>query len=252
MKRSSAELKRIARSHLQGHYGLSIGAFVISLLIASAATMIPSFIFPLLVIVVPTVAGRIAVLGIFFIIVAAISLILMVLYCGLIRLHLKFARGEQVSLSDLFYGFRARPHRIILASLLYFVLSFVCTIPGAIFSGITTIVSIFSSFHAVLIFITVLLSIAGCVVLIIVGLHFAMTFVLYIDRPDMGTIEAFRTSGRLMKGNKGRLFYISLSFIGWMLLGILTCYIGLLWIIPYMIQTITEFYRDITGELDLA
>ena len=64
----------------------------------------------------------------------------------------------------------------------------------------------------------------------------------------MGTLEAFRTSARLMQGQKGRLFYIQLSFLGWMILCMLSCYIGYLWIGPYMSQVTVTFYLDVTGE----
>jgi len=57
-------------------------------------------------------------------------------------------------------------------------------------------------------------------------------------------------SARLMKGNKGRIFYIILSFIGWMCLGMLSFGSGLLWVIPYMQQTLIQFYLDVKGELD--
>lgn len=53
-----------------------------------------------------------------------------------------------------------------------------------------------------------------------------------------------------MEGNMGRFFYIELSFIGWALLGLLSCGIGMLWVTPYMMQVSVNFYRSLTGELD--
>lgn len=57
-------------------------------------------------------------------------------------------------------------------------------------------------------------------------------------------------SAELMEGNMGRLFYIDLSFVGWTLLGLLSCGIGMLWVTPYMMQVTVNFYRELTGELD--
>lgn len=51
-----------------------------------------------------------------------------------------------------------------------------------------------------------------------------------------------------MNGNKWRLFCLHFSFIGWMLLGILTFGILYFWIIPYMQTAQAEFYRDIIAE----
>ena len=39
MKRKSAEIKRIARENLTGHYGLPMGAMVVSQLIVTLPTM---------------------------------------------------------------------------------------------------------------------------------------------------------------------------------------------------------------------
>ena len=53
-----------------------------------------------------------------------------------------------------------------------------------------------------------------------------------------------------MKGNKWRYFYINLSFIPLLLASMLTCYIGLLWLMPYMEATMAAFYLDLKGEFD--
>ena len=66
----------------------------------------------------------------------------------------------------------------------------------------------------------------------------------------MGAIESMKISCRLMKGNKGRYFYISLSFLPLYIACIFTCYIGLLWLEPYIANTMAHFYMDVTGEID--
>ena len=55
---------------------------------------------------------------------------------------------------------------------------------------------------------------------------------------------------RLMEGKRGRYFYITLSFIPLSVACIFTCYIGLLWLEPYIANTRAHFYMDVTGELD--
>ena len=52
-------------------------------------------------------------------------------------------------------------------------------------------------------------------------------------------------SRKLMSGNKIRLFYIFLSFVPLLLLGLLSCGIALLWVSPYMNATLAEFYMSI-------
>jgi uncharacterized membrane protein len=56
--------------------------------------------------------------------------------------------------------------------------------------------------------------------------------------------QSLNESKILMKGKKGHLFYLGLTFIGWYLLGSLTFGIGYLWIMPYMSATIAAFYDD--------
>ena len=95
-----------------------------------------------------------------------------------------------------------------------------------------------------------LLYFAGLVPMLMILFRLALMFFLMVDHGNMGVIEAFRESSELMQGNKGRLFYIYLSFIGWSLLGLLSCGLGMLWVTPYMMQTTVNFYREVIGELD--
>ena len=80
-------------------------------------------------------------------------------------------------------------------------------------------------------------------------LSYVLVVPLYIDCPQTGALELLRESRILMKGNKGRYFYMELSFLGIALLGTLSCFIGLLWVIPYAEMTALEFYRKIVGEI---
>jgi uncharacterized membrane protein len=54
-----------------------------------------------------------------------------------------------------------------------------------------------------------------------------------------------------MKGNKWRYFLLALSFLGWILLGILSLGIGFFWIIPYIETTTAAFYYDIKAQKGL-
>ena len=82
---------------------------------------------------------------------------------------------------------------------------------------------------------------------IVAGYSYAMVNYVMAENPGLTAREALRESKRLMDGNRFRLFCLELSFIGWIVLGILTFGIALLWIIPYMQTTLAAFYRDISG-----
>ena len=75
------------------------------------------------------------------------------------------------------------------------------------------------------------------------------TMFFLTDYIDIEAMQALKESVRIMRGKKGKLFYLQLSFMGIYLLGAIACGIGLLWVIPYMQVTMANFYRKITGEI---
>lgn len=80
---------------------------------------------------------------------------------------------------------------------------------------------------------------------IIAAYSYSMTYYVMIDNPHLTPDMARRRSMELMEGNKLKLFYLHLSFIGWMFLSILTFGILLFWIAPYMQCATAEFYETI-------
>lgn len=79
---------------------------------------------------------------------------------------------------------------------------------------------------------------------IVKSLAYSMANYILAENPQMTAREALRASRKLMDGKKGKLFYISLSFIGWCLLGTITLGIAYIWILPYMYATIAAFYDE--------
>lgn len=240
MKQTSAELKRTARENLNGHWGTMIGANVLSGLILYGILMV----FYMLVLV-SVIAGAVAGIVVSTIVMIAFMLGASILMIGIMSMHLKLARGQEVSVGMMFSQFTNRPMRYILSGLLLGAIGLGCMLPGYI----VIIIGAVAEAWFVLGLGTVLY-LAGMVVYVILVLKFGLVSMLFIDDRDMGVIAAYKESSRLMSGNKGRMFYISLSFIGWSILGMLSCGIGMLWVIPYMYQTSVEFYLDVKGELD--
>ncbi len=87
------------------------------------------------------------------------------------------------------------------------------------------------------------------VLLVIPGIIKALSYFLtpYVlkDNPHLSYNAAIEESMRLMDGNKARLFWLLLSFIGWAILCIFTCGLGMLALIPYMYTTVAAFYEDV-------
>ena len=78
----------------------------------------------------------------------------------------------------------------------------------------------------------------------------ALFLVPYIlkDNPELSIMDTLRLSRKMMEGHKWQLFKLQLSFIGWLLLGLLTLGIGYLWLLPYMMTTCAAFYQDVKAE----
>lgn len=83
---------------------------------------------------------------------------------------------------------------------------------------------------------------------IVAAYRYAMTPYILLENPEMPVMDAIRRSKEMMDGNKGRLFCLDISFIGWWLLCILTCGLGLLWLRPYMCAASAAFYNEISGK----
>lgn len=88
-----------------------------------------------------------------------------------------------------------------------------------------------------------------CIGGIILSYAYKMTPFLLNDYPELSPKEALKLSREMMKGYKWNLFVLDLTFIGWDILAILTCGIGLLWVMPY--QTLAEayFYEDLKADV---
>lgn len=81
---------------------------------------------------------------------------------------------------------------------------------------------------------------------IVKSYSYSMAGFIMSENPEISAKEAMEMSMKMMDGNKFRLFCLRLSFIGWMLLGILTFGIGFLWIIPYMNAATAAFYDEVS------
>lgn len=84
---------------------------------------------------------------------------------------------------------------------------------------------------------------------IIAAYRYAMAPYIMAQNPDIGVMDAIGQSKELMRGHKGRLFWLSLTFIGWVLLSVLTFGIGFLWLNPYMEAAQAAFYLERTDQL---
>jgi len=69
------------------------------------------------------------------------------------------------------------------------------------------------------------------------------------DNPELSGNDAITASRKLMDGKKARLFCLDFSFIGWIILSVLTFGILFLWVGPWMEAARADFYESIKDEV---
>lgn len=130
---------------------------------------------------------------------------------------------------------------VVLTEIIYFFLFGLFFAPSFfILSVVTRLILIGVAIFVFLVFVT------------IISLMLAMTPFLIVDEPQLSVVDAMIKSCRMMKGRKWKLFVLEISFIGWILLSILTLFIGLLWVIPYCQASIGAFYLNLKEEQQAA
>ena len=80
---------------------------------------------------------------------------------------------------------------------------------------------------------------------IIKGLSYSMAMYIYADDPSKRPLDCIKESQQITDGHKSELFVLSLSFIGWMLLGAVTFGIAYIWVGPYMSATFANAYEEL-------
>ena len=117
-------------------------------------------------------------------------------------------------------------------------------------------VTIFSRFNGLkpIVFILILSVVValGFILLIIPGiilsLMYSQVFYILADDPDIGAIEAFNKSEKMMRGHKWQLFMLNLEAALYIFAGIFTLFIWWAWLIPRYSVAIAGFYEELKKE----
>lgn len=237
-----------ARKMMTGNYPIAIGAFLAVNLISLTASFIATYIcnsinpmFSMMFKARENTVFFVTSLFLNFI----LSLLLYLISVGSIRIYLTILSGKKATMGMLFYGFFHQPDKILTANLPITVISLICSIPSTILSCLPKDALLTGNKTVQILFLFHLIS---YVILLFASLPLFLTNYLLADDCPKSAKEIIFTSIAMMKGNKWRLFCLALSFLGWILLGSLTCGIGLLWITPYLEASFVAFYSDLKGD----
>lgn len=215
----SKTLKRRALNNLQGNWGLSVGVALLAALLGGATvsgTMNLNIDQEILAELPPNVLAVIAAIASVLSILSFVQFILGgTVNLGYTRFLLDQHDGNELNFRTLFSQFDRFGVGFLqkfLRGLYIFLWSLLLIVPG--------IVKTYS---------------------------YAMTPYILADHPEMTANEAITASRKLMDGHKGELFWLHLTFIGWVLLNAFTLGIGSLFLNPYMQAAETAFYRQLTS-----
>lgn len=228
---SSASLKSLAKGQLLGKYGTVIGAFAIHMICVYLLTFIIS-----LLVETNSVLGYI----IYFAVSYIVSLIAGIFVCGESYIYLKITCNQPVSIRDLFWGFSNCPDKILKIQAVLAGINLICNLPALL-----SIIVGQNPGNPYFLLLYVAAMLAGGIVNVILSLMLSQCYFLMLDFPQYSAKEVLAKSCKVMKGNKGRLFYIDLSFIPLFLLGLCGCCIPLLWVYPYLQAVKANFYLDL-------
>ena len=185
-------------------------------------------------------ARNIPELIIYYMISFLVSLLTGILASGEAYLYLKLICGQPISAGDVFYGFKSYPDKAILLQFVLSSLTYICSAPALVFYYLYL-----TTYRTVYILLMSIAFVIGMAILVVISLMLSQVFYLLQDFPQYSAKELMKMSCQVMKGHKGRLFYLSISFLPLYLLGIFSFFIAYLWLVPYSNTVMTNFYMDL-------
>lgn len=85
---------------------------------------------------------------------------------------------------------------------------------------------------------------------IIKAISYSQTFYVLKDNPSLSYNAAIERSMEMMQGHKWEYFCLYFSFIGWILLVIISFGVASLWVSPYMSATFAHYYENLKAEYE--
>lgn len=226
------DLKQQARELLTDHHGFfALVTFLLAVLDLGLAR-IPRYAFPATEGLLNTILYWAS-----FILISVVSYLIL---AGAMRIYLCLCRQRPCFLKDLLFAFSNRPEQVAVYAVLQFVLQNI-----AFNLNLQLISRLWNadSFDSIGLyaFICPLVSL----LLLIIHLGLSMVLFIYCDAPYKNAGQLIKESWQIMRGNKLRLFGLRLSFLGILILGILSFGIGFLFIRPYIYVAEGLFYLNL-------
>lgn len=230
--KSFKELKRMAKLQMQGKMGTLIAAMFLQELIVIGITLVVSNVIP----GTDTISNIL-----YYIVTFIVQLILGTIAAGMAYLHLHVACNMEAKVSDIFYAIKECPDKAIKIELILAIINSISMLPANYISFSTANMPLTEESLLLMSSTTLVCS----MLYLILTLGFFPVFYMMLDFPSMTVKEIYKKSWNLMRGYKFRYFLLQLSFVPLIFLSFFALFIPLIWIIPYMSMTETNFYLDL-------
>lgn len=231
------KLKAKALKNLKGNYGPIVLGTLLYAVISGICSGIANFVdAPLISIVLWIIAT-----GLF--------------YMGFIQIVVKTANKKKTSVkelferTDLFFRCMALTMVFMFVNVLCSVLEFTALNSLATFINYQSDLNI--AVASFMIVVGVVLSAAIDVFWIIMNIYLSQSYFILYDYPDMPLNDILMASMDMMEGHKKEFLVLNLSFIGWGILGIFTCGLLYLWLIPYVCVANYYFYDKVKDGIEI-
>lgn len=234
---TSAELKARARGALTGHYLSCVGAYV-TLMVMQYVITVPGALLD-----VKPPLGIILYYGLNFL----LDLFFAIFKVGIACMFLSNACGHPINANTIFTGFWNSPGKAMQIQCFPSLLLFLPTILPDL-----CLQQFFISKNDRWLIYGLAIALIFLPLALYVEIIYSQVYFIMLDFPEMEAVECLRASRKLMKKNKGRYFYLMLSFLPLSLLGTLSCGIGNLFLFPYKQQTYANFYLDLIEKKQAA
>ena len=238
MKKTNRQLKRYAREAFQLKPGMAIGASLTVVAIQFASPVITGML-------IPATGTLSIILGEIF--SFALTVLICLFEAGMYYMLLNLSRGKESYYGQLLWFFTNDPDRIILASAIMALITWLTSLPSTVYSYTAPLPTTQEELINYYLMMTAV-SFACLCVGILITIPLRLTYYLLADEPELTSIEALKKSVLLMKGNCIRFLLLQLSFLPWALISAFAMYIPFLYVLPYMELSNVAFYRDIRGE----
>ncbi len=217
MGKPCAEYRAAARNALRGNYWYAFGLCLLVTLAGGITSGVAGLVQAMTNNADPAQVSRSIMVGVE--LAAAVSIayaifVLVPMSVGLLRYFILSARGRSADVNELGYVFK---------------------------NGLMNVAGTKVKKGIFIYLWTLLLVVPG----IIKSYSYLMIDYMLAENPNMPSSRAFEISKAAMDGYKGKAFLLELSFIGWVLLCLLTAGIGFLFLDPYIQAAQTQLYFDI-------